>query len=149
MLNGGVETDVASIPSDVKDKLQKNIAQRSKAKLNDIDSRNLNYFRQEENRIYQWERDCIDGLEAELTIVKRSTLQAERDARNATSVHEKLELERKIDELKRKKRRLRNELEDKEDEIGEQRRRMIAELERRMIQSTESSNMFLIRWQAK
>ena len=149
MLNGGVETDVASIPSDVKYKLQKDIAQRSKAKLNDIDSRNLNYFRQEENRIYQWERDCIDGLEAELTIVKRSTLQAERDARNATSVHEKLELERKIDELKRKKRRLRNELEDKEDEIGEQRRRMIAELERRMIQSTESSNMFLIRWQAK
>ena len=149
MLNGGVETDVAAIPTDVKEKLQKNIAQRSKAKLNDIDSRNLNYFRQEENRIYQWERDCIDGLEAELTIVKRSTLQAERDARNATSVHEKLELERKIDELKRKKRRLRNELEDKEDEIGEQRRRMIAELEQRMILSTESSNMFLIRWQVK
>ena len=149
MLNGGVETDVAAIPTDVKEKLQKNIAQRSKAKLNDIDSRNLNYFRQEENRIYQWERDCIDGLEAELTIVKRSTLQAERDARNASSVQEKLELERKIDELKRKKRRLRNELEDKEDEIGEQRRRMIAELEQRMIQSTESNNMFLIRWMAK
>lgn len=149
MLNGGMETDVAAIPADVNEKLQKNIAQRSKAKLNDIDSRNLNYFRQEENRIYQWERDCIDGLEAELTIVKRSTLQAERDARGATSVQEKLELERKIDELKRKKRRLRNELEDKEDEIGEQRRRMIAELERRMIQSTESSNMFLIRWQVK
>lgn len=149
MLNGGVETDVAAIPADVKEKLQKNIAQRSKAKLNDIDSRNLNYFRQEENRIFQWERDCIDGLEAELTIVKRSTLQAERDARNASSVQEKLEFERKIDELKRKKRRLRNELEDKEEEIGEQRRRMIAELERRMIQSTESSNMFLIRWMAK
>ena len=49
MLNGGVETDVAAIPTDVKEKLQKNIAQRSKAKLNDIDSRNLNYFRQEEN----------------------------------------------------------------------------------------------------
>ncbi|MGM9779820.1 MAG: SNF2-related protein [Prevotella sp.] len=149
LLNGGVETDVAAIPADVREKLQKNIAQRSKAKLNDIDSRNLNYFRQEENRIYQWERDCIDGLEAELTLVKRSTLQVERDARNATSVQEKLDLERKIEDLKRKKRRLRNELEDKEDEIGEQRRRMIAELERRMIQSTESSNMFLIRWQAK
>lgn len=149
MLNGGVETDVVAIPADVNEKLQKNIAQRSKAKLNDIDSRNLNFFRQEENRIFQWESDCIDGLEAELTIVKRSTLQAERDARNASSVQEKLELERKIDELKRKKRRLRNELEDKEEEIGEQRRRMIAELERRMIQSTESSSMFLIRWQAK
>ncbi|MGN1245709.1 MAG: helicase-related protein, partial [Muribaculaceae bacterium] len=47
MLNGGVETDVAAISADVKEKLQKDIAQRSKAKLNDIDSRNLNYFRQE------------------------------------------------------------------------------------------------------
>ena len=149
MLNGGLETDVAAIPTDVREKLQQDILQRSRAKLNAIDSRNLTYFKQEENRIYQWERDCIDGLEAELTMVKRTTLQAERDARSATSMQEKLELERKIEELRRKKRRLRNELEDKEDEIGEQRRRMIAELERRMIKSTESSNMFLIRWQAK
>ena len=149
MLNGGLETDVAAIPTDVREKLQQDILQRSRAKLNAIDSRNLTYFKQEENRIYQWERDCIDGLEAELTMVKRTTLQAERDARSATSMQEKLELERKIEELRRKKRRLRNELEDKEDEIGEQRRRMIAELERRMIQSTESQQLFLIRWTTK
>lgn len=149
MLNGGLEADVAAIPTGVREKLQQDILQRSKAKLNDIDSRNLTYFKQEESRIYQWERDCIDGLEAELTVVKRTTLQAERDARSATSMQEKLELERKIEELRRKKRRLRNELEDKEDEIGEQRRRMIAELERRMIQSTESQHLFLIRWTTK
>ncbi|MGN0310090.1 MAG: helicase-related protein, partial [Bacteroides sp.] len=149
MLNGGMETERITVPLLVKEKLQQDVAQHAKAKLHDIDSRNLHYFKQEENRIYQWERDCIDGLEAELTMVKRSTLQAERDARNATSVQEKLECERKVDELKRKKRRLRNELEDKEDEIGEQRRRMIAELERRMIQSTERSNLFLIRWTTK
>lgn len=149
MLNGGLETDVAAIPTDVREQLQQDILQRSRAKLNAIDSRNLTYFKQEENRIYQWERDCIDGLEAELTMVKRTTLQTERDARSATSMQEKLELERKIEELRRKKRRLRNELEDKEDEIGEQRRRMIAGLERRMIQSTKSQQLFLIRWTTK
>ena len=52
-------------------------------------------------------------------IVKRSILQAEREARTATSVQEKIEQEKKVEELKRKKRRLRNELEDREDEISE------------------------------
>ena len=84
-----------------------------------------------------------------MAVVKRSILQAEREARTATSVQEKIEQEKKVEELKRKKRRLRNELEDREDEISEQRRKMIAELEQKMIQSTESQNLFFIRWATK
>lgn len=146
MLNGGMEREAAEIPSHIKKELQKNVTQHSKAKLQYIDSRNLNYFNQEASRIELWERDCINALETELAVVKRSILQAEREARTATSVQEKIEQEKKVEELKRKKRRLRNELEDREDEISEQRRKMIAELEQKMIQSTESQNLFLIRW---
>ena len=149
MLNGGTESEAVEISSRVKDELQKNVAQRSKAKLHDIDSRNLSYYNQEAARIELWEHDCINALETELGIVKRSILQAEREARTATSVQEKIEQEKKVEELKRKKRRLRNELEDREDEISEQRRKMIAELEQKMIQSTESQNLFFIRWTTK
>ena len=88
----------------------------------------------------------VDSIEVELSTVKRNILQAERDARNATSVQEKLDFERKVDELKRKKRRLRNELEDREDEISLQRRKMISDLEKRLIQSTENNDLFIIRW---
>ena len=146
MLNGGMEREAVEIPSHIKKELQKNVTQHSKAKLQHIDSRNLNYFNQEASRIELWEQDCINALETELAVVKRSILQAEREARTATSVQEKIEQEKKVEELKRKKRRLRNELEDIEDEISEQRRKMIAELEQKMIQSTESQNLFLIRW---
>ena len=73
-------------------------------------------------------------------------LQDVLGVQNATHL---LEFERKVDELKRKKRQLRNELEDQEDQISEQRREMIDELERRMIQSTESSHVFLIRWRVQ
>ena len=130
----------------VKLRLQKDARQHAKAKLHDIDSKNLTYFKQEENRIYQWEHDMVDSIEVELSTVKRNILQAERDARNATSVQEKLDFERKVDELKRKKRRLRNELEDREDEISLQRRKMISDLEKRLIQSTENNDLFIIRW---
>lgn len=149
MLNGGMESGRTAVPTSVREELQKNEVQRSKAMLHEIESRNLDYYNQEANRIYQWEKDCIEGLETELTVVKRSILQAERDVRNASSVREKLEFERKVDELKRKKRQLRNELEDQEDQISEQRREMIDELERRMIQSMESSHVFLIRWRVQ
>lgn len=148
-LNGGTETVCDGIEEKTKLALQKDVAQHSKAKLKDIDSRNLTYFKQEENRIYQWEHDCLDNIEAELTTIKRNIRQIERDARSATSVQEKLDCERKISELNRKKRRLRNDLEDKEDEISEQRKHMIAELEKKMIQSTETDNIFLILWNVK
>ena len=76
-------------------------------------------------------------------------LQTERDARNAESVAEKLALEKKVDELKRKKRRLRNELDDREEEVSQQRKSMITELEQRMVKQTEQQNLFVIRWKVK
>mgnify|MGYP003292081479 CR=1 FL=1 len=148
-LNGGIELPIEEIEESIKLRLQKDASQHAKSKLHEIDSKNLTYFKQEENRIYQWEHDMVDGIEVELSTVKRNILQAERDAQNASSIQEKLECERKVDELKRKKRRLRNELEDREDEISQQRRRMISDLEKRLIQSTENNQLFIIRWSTK
>ena len=93
--------------------------------------------------------DVIDGIEAELSTIKKQILQTERDARNAESVAEKLALEKKVDELKRKKRRLRNELDDREEEVSQQRKSMITELEQRMVKQTEQQNLFVIRWKVK
>lgn len=152
-LNGGKEiggnASERFISDDIRQRLQKDVAQHSTAKLKEIDSRNLSFFKIEENRIYQWEHDIIDGIEAEIGVVKRTILETERAARNAESMAEKLELEKKVDDLKRKKRRLRNELDNREDEVAEQRKKMIRELEQRMIKETETNNLFLIRWKVK
>lgn len=152
-LNGGVEigTQVSSpaVSEAIRQRLQKDVAQHSTAKLKEIDSRNLKFFQQEETRIYQWEHDVIDGIEEEISSLRKSSLQAEREVRNAHSVAEKLALEKKVDDIKRKLRRLRNELYDREDEVGEQRKKMIAELEQRMVKETECHNIFVIRWHVK
>jgi ERCC4-related helicase len=148
-LNGGEEKTLDSIDEQTKLRLQADIAQHTTAKLQDIDSRNLSYFKQEENRIFLWEHDVVDGIETEITTVKRTILQVEREARAAQSVQEKLKLEQQVDELKRKKRRLRNQLEEREDEIAEQRQSMLKELEQRLIKQTECENLFLIRWTVK
>lgn len=148
-LNGGSELPSNGIDEAIRNRLQKDVAQHSSAKLKEIDGRNLTFFKQEEARIYQWEHDVIDGIEEEITSLKKIILQTERDARNAETVAGKLELEKKVDDLKRRKRRLRNELEDREEEVSAQRKKMISELEQRMVKDTETANLFLIRWKVK
>lgn len=148
-LNGGSETQTDDVSAAVRERLQGDVAQHSTAKLKEIDARNLKFFQQEETRIYQWEHDVIDGIEDEISTLKKRILEAERDARNAQSVAEKLELEKKVEDMKRKRRRLRNDLEDREEEVSQQRRRMISELEQRMVKATETQNLFVIRWKVK
>ncbi|MBR3432829.1 MAG: hypothetical protein IKH05_04685 [Bacteroidaceae bacterium] len=148
-LNGGKELPCEQVEEQTRLRLQKDVLQHCAAKLKELDTRNLSFFKVEENRIYQWEHDVIDGIEAELSTIKKQILQTERDARNAESVAEKLALEKKVDELKRKKRRLRNELDDREEEVSQQRKSMITELEQRMVKQTEQQNLFVIRWKVK
>ena len=148
-LNGGSETQTDDISASVRERLQGDVAQHSTAKLKEIDARNLKFFQQEETRIYQWEHDVIDGIEDEISTLKKNILVAERDARNAQSVAEKLDLEKKVEEMKRKRRRLRNDLEEREEEVSLQRKRMITELEQRMVKATESQNLFVIRFKVK
>ena len=111
-----------------------------------MDNRNLSFFKEEEDRIYRWERDVIDGIEQELDMVKRNIRETERLARQAENIEERISFEAKAEDLRRQKRRKRNELENREDEISVRRKELVAELERKMIQTTSSDNLFIVRW---
>lgn len=145
-LNGGKEYEGVGIPKTILDSLQQNSEQRCAAKLKAIDDRNLGFFQQEETRIFNWERDMLNGLEQELTTIKKAIQQAERDAMHADSVQAKLEAQQHVEELNRKKRRLRNDLDDKEDEVSQMRRSMIEELQKRIISQADSIKVFAIRF---
>lgn len=148
-LNGGIEQKPVLIPDAIKATLEANRNLHSKSKLKELNSRNLVFIKQEEERILKWEHDMLDDLENQIQVLRKSIQQAERDARNATNVEEKLNAEKRVDELKRKRRRLRNELDDREDEIGERRREMIEEIEKKMVQTVDDSPVFIIRWQTR
>jgi hypothetical protein len=65
---------------------------------------------------------------------------------HADSLQAKLEAQQHVEELNRKKRRLRNDLDDKEDEVSQMRRSMIEELQKRIISQADSSKVFVIRF---
>ena len=148
-LCGGEELQFDGITEDVRRKLGVNAAQHSKSKLQQIDSRNLEYFHAEEERIFRWEKDLIESIERELDVVKRAIREQERLSRNAANMEEKLAITKKISELERQKRKKRNELADREDEVSDQRRRMIDELDRRMVQKTATDEIFIVEWKTE
>ena len=128
-------------------RLSESAEQHRSGKLQQIDSRNLSYFKEEEDRIFRWERDLINNLETELDAVKRQIREQERIARNAVTMEEKIEATKKLDELERSKRRKRNDLADREDEISGKRRKLLSDLDNRMIKQTKHSDIFAIEWQ--
>ena len=128
-------------------RLFESAAQHRSGKLQQIDSRNLAYFKEEEDRIFRWERDLISNLENELDTVKRQIREQERLARGAITMEEKLEATKKLDELERSKRRKRNDLADREDEISGKRRKLLSDLDSRMIKQTKHADIFAIEWQ--
>lgn len=148
-LNGGTEEPSHVVPDDINNKLMVNQQVHSKAKLKDIDSRDLGYFRQEQDRIEKWEHDMLDGLEEQIRTLRKTIQQAEREARAATNVEEQLKAERKVDELKRRRRRLRRDIDEHEDEIEDKRKEMIKELENKLIKSVSDKPVFVIRWTTK
>ena len=145
-LCGGEELRFEGISEEVRRKLGVNVTQHSKSKLQEIDSRNLEYFHAEEERIFRWEKDLIESIERELDVVKRAIREQERLSRSAVNMEEKLAITKKISELERQKRKKRNELADREDEVSDQRRRMIDELDRRMVQRAATDEIFVVEW---
>lgn len=148
-LCGGTEEHSSHIAAQVLSKLKSGAKQHVSGKLQEIDSRNLIYFREEEERIFQWEKDMVFTLEHELDTVKRQIREQERLSRSAMTLEEKKEAQRKLEELERLKRRKRNELADREDEIADKRRDMIDELDRRMVKETTTETVFAISWEVR
>ena len=139
-------TDDFIVSTEIEKKLSVNTQQHVQSKLVEIDSRNLSFFKDEEERIFRWEKDLIDSLEHELDTIKRQIRETERQARVASNMQEKLEITKKLDDLERTKRRKRNELADREDEISDKRRAMIRELDSRMIKEVKTQDVFIVEW---
>ncbi len=71
------------IPDTIVSRLDANSKQHIVTTTKNVDNRNLSFFKEEEDRIYRWERDVIDGIEQELDMVKRNIRETERLARQA------------------------------------------------------------------
>lgn len=104
------------------------------------------HFQGEREKLEKWADDLVVASEKELKETKARLKLLNRQARQATTTDEQVELQKQIVEQEKKQRKQRQRIFDVEDQIIEKRDALIAKLEQQMKQKTARERLFTIRW---
>ncbi len=104
------------------------------------------HFKEERDKLEKWADDLIVASEKELKDTKARLKLLNRQARQASTTAEQMDLQRQIVELEKKQRRQRQRIFEVEDQIIEKRDALIVRLEQQMTQKTTRERLFTIRW---
>lgn len=107
---------------------------------------NHRHFNEERDKLEKWADDLIVAAEKDLKDTKAKIKLLNRQARQATTTTEQMELQKEIAELEKKQRRQRQRVFEVEDEIIEKRDQLISKLEKQMAQRTERMPLFTVAW---
>jgi len=134
------------IPEGERQRLAADADRHAKATISKSLERNNHHFNEARGQLEKWADDMVLAAEKDLHDTKEQIKALNRQARQATTVKEQHQLQEKIKDLEKKKRRKRQRIFDVEDEIMEKRDSLIDALEKRMQQRTESDPLFTVRW---
>lgn len=104
------------------------------------------HFQEEREKLEKWADDLVLASEKELKETKARLKLLNRQARQAATTTEQVELQKQIVELEKKQRKQRQRIFDVEDQIIERRDALIARLEQQMTQKTKRERLFTIGW---
>ena len=107
---------------------------------------NNQHFQERCEQLHRWAEDIVKAAERDLMLVKAEVRAANRTVSLANTVEEQKAAQETVRELERKKRKARQRIFDIEDEIESKRDTLIEALEKKMVQSTESQPLFMLRW---
>ena len=144
--SGRVSAEAVHVPAEAQSRLSDNADRHVRATLNRSLEENNRHFNEAREQLEKWAEDMEVAAGKELEDTKNQIRALNRQARQAATVEEQRQVQDKIRQLERQKRRLRQRIFDIEDEIAEKRDTLIDALEKRMQQKTETTPLFTIRW---
>jgi len=123
--------------------------QEVKARLQQIEERNGQFFDEEVVKLDRWSDDLKTGLEREIKDLDKQIREARRVAALAATLREKLEAQKALKALEGTRNKKRRELFDAQDAIDQQRDGLIGKIESQMRQRHNVTRLFGIRWGLK
>lgn len=145
----GVVESNATVPEPVEARLVAESDRHVQAALSKALEQNSAHFNEARERLEKWADDLVLSAEKALRDTKEQIKALRRQARQATTIEEQTEIQRRTQQLEQQQRRQRREIFTKEDEIAERRDELIDSLERRLSQETTVEPLFTIAWSVK
>ncbi len=114
--------------------------------LGRVEVRNGRYFDAEVTKLDRWSDDLKLGLERELKDLDQAIRDLRRQSATAVALADKLEAQRGIKAIERKRNGKRRDLFEEQDNIDEQRSELIAGIERQLFTTHHYERLFSVRW---
>lgn len=136
------DSDVSTPPPTFAALRQEQISRR----LQEVDTRNGQYFDEEVNKLDRWADDLKFGLEREIRDIDKDMREARSDTSQAVTLTDKLAAQKALKNLEAKRNKLRRDLYDQQDAIDAQRNDLITEIEKQLKQQHSLLPLFTLRW---
>ncbi len=144
-LPGSVGAGLKPAPM-VRDQLQK-IFETGKSRIIEaISARNSVFFDDEMEKLEKWADDLKSGLEYELKELDREIKCLKTESKKILKLDEKLQAQKEIKELEKKRNTKRRTLFEAQDEIDSRKEGLIEGVEARLRQLISEKELFAIRW---
>jgi len=114
--------------------------------LEDLQSRNEEFFHEEEDKLDRWAEDVKFALERELRELDTLIKSAKKTSKSAVALAEKLEAQKQIKTLEARRNTKRRQLFDAQDDVDKKRAELIEDIERQLQTKTSIEPVFTLRW---
>jgi ERCC4-related helicase len=141
-----VEAGDSSMPDKAKTNIDQIAHKQESEILQASAERNAGFFDTEMGKLDKWAEDIKSSLEIELKELDKEIKFRKTEAKKILSLEEKVEAQRAIKELEKKRNTLRMNLYEAQDEVDAKKEKLLEEIEARLQQKLERNELFLIRW---
>ena len=114
--------------------------------LNKLAEKNNDFFDSEMEKLEKWAEDVKKSLELELKNLDMDIKFKKAEARKMLKLEEKIEMQKNIKELEKKRNTLRFNLFEEQDKIDSSKEELLEEIEDKMKQKINVEDLFKIKW---
>ncbi len=142
----GTHEGACSVPAPMTTALTQAEARRRKQLLDEMTSRNGNWFDTEMDKLDKWAEDRRTSLKVELADLDDALKDAKKSARLAPTLPDKLERQRAVRTLETKRDEAWRAYDQASREVDRQKDALLDEISRRLEQKIEQKELFVLRW---
>jgi ERCC4-related helicase len=142
----GEESQIAGLPANLNATLKETTARRRQELLDEIASKNGQWFDTEMDKLDRWAEDRRAALKVELEELDQQIKETKKAARLAPNLPEKLERQRALRKLETRRDEAWRSYDEASREIDRQKDALLDEISQRLEQKTEQEPLFTLRW---
>jgi len=145
----GITSNPVEIDVKTKSSLNSDYLSRKIELLSNMTTRNGRWFETEIDKLDKWADDRRVSLKAELSELDEAIKEAKKAARSAPNLPEKLEIQKKIRNLDKKRNEAWKNYDNASREIDQKKEVLIDEVESKLKQKIKEETLFTIKWELK